>query len=114
MLGNALGRKGLAAVATIASRETILHWYRDPVAKKYDGSQRRGQGRPKTAADIAALIVKMARRMASLRCQSGKSECRGRHSNELIVPAKAANGAGKVSRRGRLGGLLSFYCCETA
>jgi transposase InsO family protein len=60
MLGKALGRKGLAAIATIASPETILRWYRELVAKKYDGSQQRGQGRPKTAADIAAIIVKMA------------------------------------------------------
>ena len=60
MLGKALGRKGLAAIATIASPETILRWYRELVAKKYDGSQQRGQGRPKTAAAIAAIIVKMA------------------------------------------------------
>jgi transposase InsO family protein len=59
-LGKALGRQGLAAVATIASPETILRWYRELVAKKYDGSQQRGQGRPKTSADIAAIIVKMA------------------------------------------------------
>jgi len=61
MLGKALGRKGLAAVATIASPETILRWYRELVAKKYDGSQQRGQGRPKTAAEIAALVVRMAK-----------------------------------------------------
>jgi putative transposase len=60
MLGKAVGRKGLAASATIASPETILRWYRELVAKKYDGSQQRGQGRPKTAADIAAIIVRMA------------------------------------------------------
>jgi len=60
MLGKALGRKGLAAIATIASPETILRWYRELVAKKYDGSQQRGQGRPRTAADVAAIIVKMA------------------------------------------------------
>ena len=60
-LGKALGRKGLAAVATIASTETILRWYRELVAKKYDGSQQRGQGRPKTAAEIAALVVRMAK-----------------------------------------------------
>jgi hypothetical protein len=60
MLGKALGRKGLTAIATIASPETILRWYRELVAKKYDGSQQRGQGRPKTAANIAAIIVKMA------------------------------------------------------
>ena len=29
--------------------------------------------------------------------------------NELIVPAKARNSVGKVGRRERLGGLLSFY-----
>ena len=61
MLGKALGRKGLAAIATIASPETILRWYRELVAKKYDGSQQRGQGRPKTAAEIAALVVRMAK-----------------------------------------------------
>src|SRR5664279_3206541 len=60
-LGKALGRKGLAAVASIASPETILRWYQDLVAKKYDGSQQRGQGRPKTSAEVAALVVRMAR-----------------------------------------------------
>ena len=60
-LGKALGRKGLAAVATIASPETILRWYRELVAKKYDGRQQRKQGRPKTAAEIAALVIRMAR-----------------------------------------------------
>jgi putative transposase len=60
-LGKPLGRKGLAVVATIASPETILRWYRELVAKKYDGSRQRGQGRPKTAAEIAALVVRMAR-----------------------------------------------------
>jgi hypothetical protein len=34
--------------------------------------------------------------------------------NELIVPTEAANGVGKVSRRERLGGLLSFYYREAA
>ena len=34
------------------------------MAKKYDGSQQRGQGRPKTAADIAALVIRMARENA--------------------------------------------------
>ena len=34
--------------------------------------------------------------------------------NELIVPAKAANGVGKVNRRERLGGILSFYYREAA
>jgi putative transposase len=60
IMGKRLGRKGLAAVATIASPETILRWYRELVARKYDGSHQRGQGRPKTTAEIVALIVRMA------------------------------------------------------
>jgi hypothetical protein len=47
-----MGRKGLATSATIASPETILRWYRELVAKKYDGSQQRGQGRPKTLHEL--------------------------------------------------------------
>jgi putative transposase len=34
--------------------------------------------------------------------------------NELIVPDEAVNGTGKVVRRERLGGLLSFYYREAA
>lgn len=60
-LGKKLGRKGLAAVATIASPETILRWYRELVAKKYDGSERRGPGRPRKREEIAELVVRMAR-----------------------------------------------------
>jgi len=44
MLGKALGRKGLAAVATIASPETILQWYRELVAKKWNGMSVRLDG----------------------------------------------------------------------
>jgi transposase InsO family protein len=60
-LGKPLGRRGLAAVATIASPETILRWYRELVARKYDGSKQRRPGRPRTAAEIEALVVRMAR-----------------------------------------------------
>ena len=41
--------------------DTILRWYRRLVAKKYDGSKRRGLGRPATDKDISALLVRMAR-----------------------------------------------------
>jgi putative transposase len=39
-----------------------LRWYRELVAKKYDGSARRGPGRPGTAAEIVRLLVEMATR----------------------------------------------------
>ena len=57
MLGKKLGRKGLAAVATVASPETILRWYRELVAKKDDGSFRRGPGRPKKRGEILGMAV---------------------------------------------------------
>src|SRR5579863_5056830 len=62
VLGKKLGRKALAEVATIATPDTILRWYRQLVAKKYDGSALRGPGRPRTAAEIVRLLVEMATR----------------------------------------------------
>jgi putative transposase len=55
-----LGRKMLAAVATIVTPETLLAWHRTLIAQKYDGSSRRGPGRPRTSGKIEALVVKMA------------------------------------------------------
>jgi hypothetical protein len=49
-------------VASIASPDTILRWYRKLVAAKYDGSTRPGPGRPRTAAAIVRLLVDMASR----------------------------------------------------
>jgi len=61
VLGKELGRKVLAKVATIATADTILRWYREQVAKKYDGSNQRGPGRPRKAVKIVELVLKMAR-----------------------------------------------------
>jgi hypothetical protein len=57
----ALGRKALQQVASIATPDTILRWYRKLVAAKYDGSKKRGPGRPRTASDIEELVVTMAK-----------------------------------------------------
>jgi putative transposase len=38
----------------------LLRWYRRLIARKYDGSKRRAVGRPRTAAEIEALILQMA------------------------------------------------------
>jgi putative transposase len=59
-LGHELGRKGLRDVACIASPDTILRWYRELVAKKYDGSTKRGPGRPLKPSEIVRLLIKMA------------------------------------------------------
>jgi putative transposase len=45
----------------IVTWETLLAWHRKLIAQKYDGSQRRSPGRPRTVAEIEALVVRMAR-----------------------------------------------------
>ena len=56
-----LGRKILADVATIVTPETLLAWHRKLIAQKYDGAGSRGPGRPRTAREIEALVVGMAK-----------------------------------------------------
>jgi transposase-like protein len=55
-----LGRNLLARVATIVTPETLLAWHRKLIAEKYDGSASRMPGRPRIAADLEALVVRMA------------------------------------------------------
>jgi len=57
----AIGRKGLFEIATLVTPDTLLRWHRRLIAKKYDGSQTRKPGRPKTTAEIQELILLMAR-----------------------------------------------------
>jgi len=59
--GKALGRKLLAGVCGIVTPDTILRWYRELVARKYDGSaKKRGPGRPRLAETIRELVVRIA------------------------------------------------------
>jgi putative transposase len=61
-IGKKLGKHALEEVATIAKPDTILAWHRKLVAQKFDGSQqRKPPGRPKIAADLEALVVRLAR-----------------------------------------------------
>jgi transposase InsO family protein len=57
----AVGRKGLFEISTAVTPDTLLRWHRQLIARKYDGSETRRQGRPKTAVEIEKLIVRMAR-----------------------------------------------------
>jgi hypothetical protein len=49
-----VGRGVLKAIATIVTPDTLLAWHRTLIAKKYDGSIRRGPGRPPIMAEIRA------------------------------------------------------------
>ena len=55
-----LGRRALAAVATIVTAETLLTWHRKLIARKYDGIDVRGPGRPRTESEIESLVIQMA------------------------------------------------------
>src|SRR3989442_5521462 len=52
-IGHRLGRKVLGEVANVARPDTILAWYRNLVARKFDGSKaRRSPGRPRIKREI--------------------------------------------------------------
>jgi transposase InsO family protein len=55
-----VGRAKLFDIEPIVTPDTLLRWYRKLVAQKYDGSTRRGPGRPRTATEIRNLVVRMA------------------------------------------------------
>ena len=60
-IGKRLGKQALAEVASIVTPDTLLAWHRKLVAQKFDGSEKRKTlGRPKIAAELEALIVRMA------------------------------------------------------
>jgi len=61
-IGHRLGRKALADVAASAKPDTLYRWYRELIAKKFDGSRfRKSLGRPPVAEEIERLVVRMAR-----------------------------------------------------
>src|SRR5204862_4733101 len=55
-----LGRKALNGLDTLVTPDTLLRWHRELVAMKWDYSQRRGPGRPRTMNTIVDLILRMA------------------------------------------------------
>jgi putative transposase len=59
-IGHRLGRKALSDIASIARPDTILGWYRKLVVRKFDGSARRGPGRPRIKREVEQLIIRMA------------------------------------------------------
>ena len=56
----ALGRKVLNELETLVTPDTLLRWYRELVASKWNYSHRRGPGRPRVMKTIVDLVVQMA------------------------------------------------------
>ena len=57
---NKLGRKVLAKLDTLFTPNTLLGRHRKLIARNYDGSRKRGPGRPRVMEQIRELIVKFA------------------------------------------------------
>src|ERR1051326_7290044 len=55
-----LGWRMLHDVTTLVTPATLLAWHRRLIAEKYDGSKRRGLGRPRTKDEIQQLVVRIA------------------------------------------------------
>jgi len=61
-IGKRLGRKALEEVAQIVRPETILGWYRELIARKFDGSKSRAAVGPATTGQrIEDLVLQFAR-----------------------------------------------------
>src|SRR5215467_12211850 len=60
-LAHPLGRQRLKEMATLATPDTLLRWYKRLIAQKFDGSpQRRQLGRPRVEEEVEQLVVRMA------------------------------------------------------
>ena len=61
ILGKDLTPKERAETCEIVKPATVLAWFRKLVAQKYDGSGKRGPGRPRTVAETRKLVIEIAR-----------------------------------------------------
>ena len=80
----ALGRQALGQLSTLVTPDTLLRWHRQLIAEKYDGSSKRGVGRPKVDAETESLVVQLARENPGW----GYSRIVGALSNLGIVVAR--------------------------
>jgi len=61
-IAHRLGRRALADVAASAKPDTLYRWYRELIAKKFDGSKcRKACGRPRVDEEIEGLVVRIAK-----------------------------------------------------
>lgn len=90
--------------AGLVTPETILRWYRELIAGKYDSSARRGAGRPATAADVQQLVVPVRVREPELGSHAAgwrpeQPWPRGRPQHRQAHPLAVRLRAGSCARR---------------
>ena len=57
---HAPGRHALNQLETLVTPDTLLRWYRELIARKWNFSHRRAPGRPRTQQTLVQLITRMA------------------------------------------------------
>jgi hypothetical protein len=91
-----LTRRLVEEMSPMVRWETLLAWHRKLIAQKYDGSGHRGPGRPRTAGEIEALVLRRVEK------RSNSLKIRVFHE---VAPPEGRKGHGR--RKPRLG--LSAY-----
>jgi putative transposase len=57
-----LGRKRLKQLATLATPDTFMRWYKRLIAEKFDGSKKRKElGHPCVSEEVEQLVMRMAK-----------------------------------------------------
>jgi putative transposase len=65
-LAHPLGRQRLKQLATLATPDTLMRWYKRLIADKFDGSKkRRTLGRPRVPEEVDQLVIRMAEENAT-------------------------------------------------
>ena len=99
-----LTRRLLDEMSPIVTWETLLAWQRKLIAQKYDGSGHRGPGRPRTAGEIEALVLRMAeenRDWGYRRIQGALSNLGHRMARSTIADILKRHGAEPAAERKR-------------
>lgn len=86
-----VGRRVLGEITELVTPDTLLAWHRKLIAKKYDGTAKRGPGRPSTVSEVEHLVVRLAqdnrewgyRRILGAISNLGHSLARGTIANIL-------------------------------
>ncbi len=111
LAGEPVGRAALREIATLASPETVLRWYRELVAKKYASNPRSASTTAPTRVSIEAQVLRMARENPSW----GYTRIRGALHNLGIEAGRStiarilkANGLEPAPERGRVASWQMF------
>src|SRR6516165_10553973 len=94
--------------------QTWLAWHRKRIAQKYDGMAHRPPGRPRTAAEFEALVVRMAeenRDWRYRRIEGAISKLGHELARSTIAQILERRGVRQAKSGGaqRLGGALNYY-----